>query len=947
MNQNFPTILSFWALNFFRLMQIGCFSFFLGMVQPAFSQEMSQDTLRYIQYYELWKKHYNEGDHNSAKEFNEKLSELAYKNKWEDSWVQNMMELASLELFLGNFKGSRALYDSMISMTETNAIAKSQNKFKILYMYSALLSQEGDIGAADIFLGKAEEVVSSLPDQHKNSSLQRIENSKALKSFRFGDLSKANTGFLYSITLLHRAFKDGVYKGRENDYEFAKVILYKNVANNDIQAGDFSQAKIYLDSAMVTFRALQKNPNYANSPMQAALQNTLGEYYMGLGDLGYAKFYMSSRVEELERFNNRINLQMKIEARQNLANLYLKEEKYDSARIHFEKSKSYIDELKVADPVKYKYLTPIINFYQLVEDHSKANEILGSINLEEDPIRLYYSGAGAEIITLFALKANSLANLALDDTGSLVLDFLAFNKKALSLSDQISWLVDSGLENALKKPTYFALNSYLKNLRSIYLRDSTDEFAIREAIKLIDFAKNQQYAIRKKSALLWNGELDPGLYKEEKTLKQKKSELEKLYLVDRETQLLDSLMSIAHELERVRSKLFNRNENSLNQQNVNSSEINLAKLKGDQQEFYFYYSEGTIHIITRTDDPNKWTWGVKNDFNLDNKIAIALDNFQDQMATNWRDLSKELYEILLKDYLKKDKNRLIIYPFGNIGLLPFAALINEKGNYLIEEYAISFKNDLNIQTPVPFVGIKPLEVLAFAPYFEDNSQATQRATYGALNGTREELMGIKRFYKTKAYEGQSATKENFLQESKDSKIIHVATHAFAEANMLFSKIVFSGPQEESSHSLFGYEISELVLNAEMLILSACQTGYGKFQLGEGISSLAKLFENAGVKSLVYTLWKIDDYASANLMTFFYQNLDKEMEKDLALQAAQLSYLKENRGEKDAPYYWAGYVVSGDLSAIKSPVSYLQLVFGLFGLLGLVWFLKTYFFRAKR
>jgi CHAT domain-containing protein len=857
-----------------------------------------------------------------------------------------MMDLASFELYLGNFEGARTLYDSMVSMTETNALAKSQNKFKILYMYSALLSQEGDIGAADIFLGKAEEMVSSLPDQYKNSSLQRIENSKALKSFRFGDLSKANTGFLYSITLLHRAFKDGVYKGRENEYEFAKVILYKNVANNDIQAGNFSQAKIYLDSAMVTFSALEKNPNYANSPMHAALQNTLGEYYMGLGDLGYAKFYMSSRVEELERFNNRINLQMRIEARQNLANLYLKEEKYDSARIHFEKSKSYIDELKVADPVKYKYLTPIINFYQLVEDHSKADEILGSIDLEEDPIRLYYSGAGAEIITLFALKANSLANLALEDTGSLVLDFLAFNKNALSLSDQISWLVDSGLENALKKPTYFALNSYLKNLRSIYLRDSTDELAIREAIKLIDFAKNQQYAIRKKSALLWNGELDPDLYKEEKILKQQKSELEKLYLVDRETQLLDSLMSIAHELERVRSKLFNRKKNSLNQQNVNSSEINLPKLKGDQQEFYFYYSEGTLHVITRTDDSNNWTWGVKTELNLENKISKALDNFQNQMADNWQDLSKELYEILLKDYLKKDKNRLIIYPFGNIGLLPFAALINEKGNYLIEEYAISFKNGLNIQNPGPFVGVKPLEVLAFAPYFEENSQAVQRSLYGALDGTRAELIGIQKFYKTIAFEGENATKENFIKESKDSKIIHVATHAFAEANMLFSKIVFSGPQEESSHSLFGYEISEMELNAEMLILSACQTGFGKFQLGEGISSLAKLFENAGVKSLVYTLWKIDDYASANLMTFFYENLDKEMEKDLALQAAQLSYLKENRGEKDAPYYWAGYVVSGDLSAIKSSFSYIQFFIALVLVIGIVWGIKIYFFKAK-
>lgn len=947
MNQKFSTFsLSIFPISLLFILMI--FVSFILKSQPAYSQKMSKDTLLYIEYYEKGMEYNNKGDQKTTKGYIEKLSELAFKNKWEDSWVQNMMDLASFELYLGNFEGSRALYDSMIILTENGTINKHLNKFKIYDMYSGLLAQEGDIASSNIYRDKAELTIPLLPLRFKNASFQKLENGKALNSFRYGDLGKANTGFLYSVDLLHRAFKDGAYEGREDEYEFAKVILYKNVANNDIQAGNFSKAKIYLDSALNTFSVLENDPYYSNSPMRAALQNTLGEYYLGLGDIDLAKFHMSSRVEELEKYDNRINLQMRIEARQNLASLFLKTQNYDSARIHFEKSKSYVDQLKVAEPVKYKYLTPIINFYQIIEEHRQADEFLALIDFDQDPIRLYYSGAGSEIITLHALKANSMANLAFQGKKAPDLGFLDFNKKALSLSEEISWLIDAGLENALKRPTYLALNSYLTNLRKIHLQDPADDFPLLEAVKVIDFAKNQQFNIRKKFASLWTGDIDPVLFAEEKKLKQRKSELEKLYLVDKENQVLDSLMKVSHELENVREKLFDRQEGESGFGSIDdqSSPIELAKMEKDQQEFHYYYSDFTLHIITRTANPEKWKWEVKTNANLDSIIYLALDQFQNQSSDSRLETSKELYEILLKDYIQKDTKRLIIHPFGNIGLLPFAALVNENGKYLIEDYSISFKNGLKLQPRIPFFESKPREVLAFAPYFEENSQAVQRSLYGALDGTREELMGIRKFYKTIAYEGENATKENFLKESKDSKIIHVATHAFAEANMLFSKIVFSGPKEESKHSLFGYEISEMVLNAEMMILSACQTGYGKFQLGEGISSLAKLFENAGAKSLVYTLWKIDDYASANLMTYFYENLDKGMSKDLALQTAQVSYLKDNKGEKDHPYYWAGYTLSGDLSPIKSSFSYIQLFIGLVLVIGIVWGIKIYFFKAK-
>src|SRR5690606_39226200 len=99
---------------------------------------------------------------------------------------------------------------------------------------------------------------------------------------------RAKINYLYSLVLLHKNFKDGVYQDKK-EYEFTKVKLYKNVANNDIKAGYFNEAKIYLDSALSAFEGLKSDPYYAATPMMAALQNTLGEYYIGMGDDEKAK----------------------------------------------------------------------------------------------------------------------------------------------------------------------------------------------------------------------------------------------------------------------------------------------------------------------------------------------------------------------------------------------------------------------------------------------------------------------------------------------------------------------------------------------------------------------------------------------------------------------------------------------------------------------------------
>lgn len=910
----------------------GLILFFVSI--PTIAQSHSQDTVLYLKLYEEGMEHYIKGDNTKAKQYVIKLSELAYKNGWEDKWVGHTIEISSFELYEGDFEKALELLDSLVQLSEEGKIRGDINKFKIYDWYSGFLANDGDIESSQVFLTKAQELIPKLPAQMQNTSLQKLENGRALNYYKFGDLRRAKASFLRSIDLLHQAYLDGVYSEKD-EYEFAKVILYKNVANNEILAGEFPNAKLYLDSAVLTFSELT-DPYYRNSPMAAAINNSFGDYYKGLGNFELAEKAMKNRIEELEKYEKRINLQMRIEARQNLANLYFKNGINDLAKSNYEISLEYLKDLKTSESSKYRYLWKIIDFYQNIGEDSLSNQLLSEVDFETDPIRLYYSGAETSVVSMYALKARSLAKALPQDKEWKTSNFLDFNRKALSISNQIGMLNQAGLSNSLEAPTKLALDSYIANLYMLYNHNPESKTLI-EALNVIEFANNKNYNDQLITAHLARNNPDSSLVNDKKKLKRKLDELEKKFASGESDILLDSIVKVSYRLETLNEKLIEAipEIQTMTEFRVNEDILEGINLAGDQQAFHFYYSESTLYILSRLGKENDLNWAAVPTRNLDRLIETSNSAFREIPGSGWQQAGKQLFQILLNGRISPEIKRLVIYPHGNIGLVPFAALIDTKGNYLVENYSISIKNRFEKNDQGSFWPKRPTEILAFAPYFESSEQQVQRNLYGYLGGTREEVAGISRHFKTKLYEGLSATKQNFIRESKSNKFIHLATHAFAEPNVMFSKIIFSGDDNEDIHSLFGYEIAGLNLDVEMLILSACQTGYGKFQLGEGISSLAKLFSDAGTKSLLFTLWNVDDYASAELMTLYYSYLESGLEKDLALQAAQKTYLQKNEETKNIPFFWAGFVVSGDVAPVyksRLPLFSILIVIAIIGFL---------------
>ena len=191
----------------------------------------------------------------------------------------------------------------------------------------------------------------------------------------------------------------------------------------------------------------------------------------------------------------------------------------------------------------------------------------------------------------------------------------------------------------------------------------------------------------------------------------------------------------------------------------------------------------------------------------------------------------------------------------------------------------------------------------------------------------------------KVYLGADATEERAKSVGREPRIVHFATHAYLDDRMPLSSFLaltipgaVSGDSDSDSPPrspqgdnglLQAWEIFERVrLDADLVVLSACDSGLGEEQGGEGLIGLTRAFQYAGARTVAATLWSVADQATAELMIRFYRHLRAGKPKDVALQAAQIELIRDPIEVQDesgqtvemdasAPYYWAAFQLIGD------------------------------------
>ena len=203
-------------------------------------------------------------------------------------------------------------------------------------------------------------------------------------------------------------------------------------------------------------------------------------------------------------------------------------------------------------------------------------------------------------------------------------------------------------------------------------------------------------------------------------------------------------------------------------------------------------------------------------------------------------------------------------------------------------------------------------LIAFAPNYKNKNTATVRSGLSDLQYAKKEAHLISKLFNGTSFINEQATKNNFFTTINQYGFYHFAMHSLVDENNINkSCLVFSNNEKLYFSELYGMNFP-----AKLVVLSACDTGNGFLKSGEGIMSISRALTHAGVHSTVMSLWQVPDKETSEIMILFYKNLKKGQSKDEALANAKTTFIKNNP-MKNHPFYWAGFIVTGDVSPITT------------------------------
>jgi CHAT domain-containing protein len=304
------------------------------------------------------------------------------------------------------------------------------------------------------------------------------------------------------------------------------------------------------------------------------------------------------------------------------------------------------------------------------------------------------------------------------------------------------------------------------------------------------------------------------------------------------------------------------------------------------------------------------------------------------------DLAKQLYGVLLGSLpTEATRERLIVVPDGILNLLPFDALRDSTGAFLLETRTISYVPASTVLSVLRTAKDTQLSRHTFlgvgdVPYqnqghvsakLDKPSGVEQRlergfsdmfgATLYDLPQTREEILTVSKIVGKDSVLllGPGATETAFKSEPlADFKIVHLAAHGFTDTQFPERSGLVLGldPTSHDDGLLQVREIIRLRFNARLVTLSACNTGVGKLEGEEGVTSLVEAFLVSGAKAVVASLWSADDTYTLALMERFYTHIAEGQDKAGALRHAKLDLLAKY-GKQVPPYYWGAFILVGD------------------------------------
>ncbi len=304
---------------------------------------------------------------------------------------------------------------------------------------------------------------------------------------------------------------------------------------------------------------------------------------------------------------------------------------------------------------------------------------------------------------------------------------------------------------------------------------------------------------------------------------------------------------------------------------------------------------------------------------------VARATLQDTLVAN------QLFEQLLSPVLADipPGAALQIVPHGELWNVPFAAL-RRSGSYLIETHPLSYgyslvnllegNNRNNSSKEQQFVGFgisygSPV-VLNEPPVQDRNSKRMGAAGY--LRYATDEVSEVASRLDGKFWLNEEVTTAKFWAAAEETEVLHLAMHGIQDDNPLASGLLFHSDSVPGDYTLL--TMGEVLLSqvpAELVVLSACHSGYGPLEINEGAQSIARAFTFAGARSTLASNWEANDEITYRIVTRFYERLAAGEAKNVALQSAIVDFLSEASPAERDPRNWANLVLTGEVRPLPS------------------------------
>ncbi|MEM1321619.1 MAG: CHAT domain-containing protein [Bacteroidota bacterium] len=794
-------------------------------------------------------------------------------------------------------------------------------------------------------------------EYHKAADTYRLLITRYLRAY---PSDEANMG-VFNATLGNTYFQMGNFIAAEDYLKKAyqsfselpanhpnKVTLYLVFLDLYNNLDDDQQVKKW--SELASQNVGQNNPLYVNVLIGQGLSKALDGQHLGAID----DFHKAIGLLETQREADDVSVGHTLE---NVAESYIEVKNYEGAEAAIRKAeKIYFKKLGKVHP-SISRLYAIETQLNMIQGKSAEAQLAVEKGIK--------AGGGLDALAAFEGNPNTWINL-LGNAVKLHVELgtkqqSAPWKEGLVLFDYLDRYLDH-LKASYSSPQEIqALN---KDIRTIYhdaihlcyaLYDENPERYFEQALRFSEKSKNYRLLEslqRLKVPGLKTYQRKQDYYQMMSQYFQRKYEgaTDSLRSRDYENSLVVYKDSIRHIREELRGKNPTLYADLVQIEHSSSKDIS-ANLKEEENMFHFTLTDKGVYALvfgggtkqlfllegtdTLQQDIFRFRQLLSTDFIRAEQLGKGLNSHADTLFS----LSEQLFQRLIAPLPKPAGNRTIIIPDGAMAYLPFELLLMRRANrstsfskhtYWGIEQALIYQFSATLwcrgrQTAE--LNRQGASVAAFAPFCQPaGSESSNGIAFKTPDGqavdplrhSRQELEAIREYFSGTSYINPEASIDRLEPACEDHTVLHLSTHGFANNQLEGDAyLLLAHPKEEQqAKRLYLGQVIGMRLNAEMGVISACESGIGLLDEGEGVISLTRAFTQAGMKSLLTSLWKVDERTTAKLMGLFYSFLKEGLSKDEALQKAKEQYLQSIDNLQDAhPYYWGGFVLTGSTTPL--------------------------------